>query len=121
MALTEYGANAILDLYLESNKWLALFNGDPEGAGTELSGNGYARVAVTASTWDAAASSSKDNGVEIAFPEASGSWDEASYVAVYDAATAGNRWQSFALDTPVTITSGQVARFSAAAIAVSAS
>ena len=118
MAMSTTGANAVLDLYLETNKWVGLWNGDPAGAGTELSGNGYARVAVTAATWDAAASSSKDNGSAITFPEASGNWSEASYVAIHDAATAGNVWQSFALDTPTTITSGQTARFDAGALVV---
>ncbi len=120
MAITADGANFVLDQYLERNLWVGLSDGDPAGAGTELTGNGYARVAVTAATWDAAATSSKDNGAAITFPEATGNWSEASYAGIWSAATEGTLYQSIALDAPVTITTGQVARFSAAALAITA-
>lgn len=120
MAITATGANFILDQHLERNLWVGLSNGDPGGAGTELSGSGYARVAVTAATWDAAGSASKDNGTAITFPEASGDWTEATYMGLWDAESAGNLIQSIVLTSPVTITTGQTGRFSAAALVVTA-
>ena len=44
--------------------------------GTEPSGNGYARVAVTNNdtNWPDAASGQKSNGVAVTFPTATGSW-----------------------------------------------
>ncbi len=120
MSLSNYGENYVLDLYLEQNLWVGLSTADPgedAAALAEPSGNGYARVAVTAATWDAASGGSKDNGTAITFPEASGSWGELAYVCLFDAVTSGNLLESFALTSPQTITTGQIARFSAAALA----
>lgn len=55
MALTTNGQNAAATGVGDAYTWLALFNGDPEGAGTEISGGSpaYARKQVT---WNASAS-----------------------------------------------------------------
>tara|TARA_R110000772_G_scaffold83288_6_gene176132 strand:+ start:2711 stop:3079 length:369 start_codon:yes stop_codon:yes gene_type:complete len=45
-------------------------------AATEVTGNGYVRVAITnnATNWPAAAASAMANGADFSFPEATGSW-----------------------------------------------
>lgn len=65
---------------------------DETGAGAELSGNNYARVAVTNNTtnWPNYASNQKSNGTTITFNTASGNWLEAVAVSVWDASVAGN-------------------------------
>jgi hypothetical protein len=62
------------------------------GTGAELTGNGYARVAVTnnGTNWPAYAADQKSNGTPIVFPTASGNWLEAVAVAVWDESVAGN-------------------------------
>jgi hypothetical protein len=120
MAISETWANTALDTLMEVTAYAALFVGDPEDAGTEVSGSNYARVQVTTATWDAASGKSKDNGAVITFPEASGSWGTVDYVALYDASTAGNRLCSFELTSPVEVGTNDIPRFSAAAFEVSA-
>ena len=101
---TSYFENVILDAMLGDNAganmpatvYVALFTSTPDdgGGGTEVStsGTGYARVAVTnnSTNWPAATGGIKSNGTTITFPTATDSWGQVSYVAVYDAATAGN-------------------------------
>ncbi|MBA7580220.1 hypothetical protein ES708_22111 [subsurface metagenome] len=62
------------------------------GGGTEVSGGGYARVAVTnnATNWPAAAGGAKSNGTPITFPQATADWGTVVAFAILDAPTAGN-------------------------------
>lgn len=72
--------------------YLALSTTTPTKAGgnvTEPSGNGYARVQVTAAQFDSAASSATTTNVEKAFPQATGSWGTITHAVFYDAAAAG--------------------------------
>ena len=89
--------------------YVALFTSDPTdtgAAGTEVSGNGYARTAVTFSVTGDTASNTA--GVE--FPAATASWGTVSHLAVYDASTGGNMIFHSALTTAKTITDGDVFR-----------
>jgi hypothetical protein len=62
------------------------------GVGAELSGNGYARAAVTnnVSNWPNYSGGQKTNGNPISFPQASGAWLEAVAFSIWDASTNGN-------------------------------
>jgi hypothetical protein len=63
------------------------------GSGAELTGNGYARVAVTNNTtnWPNYSGGQKLNGNPVTFPTATGSnWLEAVAVSIWDAPTSGN-------------------------------
>lgn len=62
--------------------------------GTEFSGNGYARVAVTNNTtnFPNASARTKSNGTTITFPTATGNQGTAVAVVLYDAPTGGNLW-----------------------------
>ena len=50
MGLTNDGQNAAATGVGDAYRWLAIFNGDPEGAGSEIAGGAYARKQVT---WNA--------------------------------------------------------------------
>jgi hypothetical protein len=121
MSISDYGEAYWLDIMLEANLWVGLSTADPGDDGATLaepSGNGYARVAVTASTWAAAASpgGTKTNETVITFPEASGSWGTVSHICLFDAATSGHLLWSGALDSSEAVTTGNIARFSASAL-----
>jgi hypothetical protein len=75
--------------------YVALFTATPSdtGGGTEVSGNAYARVAVTnnATNWPAASAGSKSNGTAVTFPTATPSgWGVVTSFGIFDAASAGN-------------------------------
>jgi hypothetical protein len=114
--LSEYARDALVDHLLKTaaftvptNICVALFNGDPEAAGSELSGNSYARV--THNVWNAAADGVATNDGAITFPTATGAWSEADYVALFDATTVGNRLGSGALDVAKTAGDGDTIAF----------
>lgn len=70
----------------------AYFDGDPQGAGAEITGTSYARDVVDNDgvTWSAAASGVARNLIDFAFPTAgAGDWDTADYWALYDNAGTG--------------------------------
>ena len=89
-----------------TNWYLGLFTSDPS-SGTEISGNGYTRKAVTFTvTGDTAT-----NSGAVEFPVATASWGTISHVAIFDAATTGNQIAYAALTTSKAIGVDDVLRF----------
>lgn len=88
--------------------YLGLFTSNPgEGGGTEISGNGYTRKAVTFTvTGDTAT-----NSGAVEFDVATGSWGTISHVAVFDASSGGAQIAYAALTTAKAIDTGDVLRF----------
>jgi len=90
--------------------YVGLFTSDPTdtgSAGTEVSGNGYARTSVTFSVTNDTAS----NSAAVEFPAATGGdWGTVSHIGIMDAASAGNMLVSSALTTSKSITDGDVFR-----------
>lgn len=75
--------------------YLALFTATPSdsGGGTEVTGNAYARAAVTANTtnFPTTSTGSISNGTAIAFPQATPSgWGVVTHFGIFDASSAGN-------------------------------
>lgn len=70
---------------------LALFSGNPEDGGSELSGDNYARVALpfSAPTEQPGGQSIITNSDQVNTPRASTAWGVWSYTAVYDGPTSG--------------------------------
>ncbi|MBI2278194.1 MAG: hypothetical protein HYU74_12640 [Dechloromonas sp.] len=113
-ALNDYAENKIVDAVIRGQTLgapatfyigVATDTCTDAGAGTEPSGNGYARVAVASSlaNWagtQAAASTTASSGTGgttsnnavIAFPTSTGPWTSLQSVRFYDASTAGNSW-----------------------------
>lgn len=122
MSKSNYLEDAILDHILgggdftrPATVYVSLHSADPgETGASELSGNGYARVAVTnnATNWPAASGGAKSNGAAIAFAAASGTdWVEATHFGIWDALTVGNPLYLGALTTPKTVQVGDTASF----------
>ncbi len=122
MSFSDTEEIVILDTLLEANNWVGLSTADPGEDGATLaepSGSGYARVAVTAATWDAAAAGAKDNGTAITFPEASGSWGTVTYVCIFPSAISVIPRVAIAITGGGTaITSGKIPRFAIGALVV---
>lgn len=106
-----------------STVYVALGTAAADGSFTELSGGGYARVAVTCNStnWPGPTSNNGtvSNGGAITFPAATANWNSGStigYCAIYDASSAGNMLAYGAITTPIAVTSGAVASFAASAL-----
>jgi hypothetical protein len=121
---SDYLENAILDAILGGGSWtkpgtvyVALFSATPSdaGGGTELSGSGYARKAVTndATNWPNAVGGAKANGVEIRFAAASAGWTTAVAWGIFDASSGGNLLYWGPLTVNRTVASGNEAVFPA--------
>jgi hypothetical protein len=87
---------------------IALYTAAPSdtGGGTEVSGNGYARVAATFTVSGNLAT----NASSLEWAAATGSWGTVTHAAVFDAATGGNMLAHGALTSARTINSGDTLR-----------
>ncbi len=124
-ALSDYLENKIADHILGGGDYVrpatvhvALFTSGPTdaGGGTEVSGSGYSRAAVTNNNanWPAASGGQKSNGAAITFGGgATGSWGTVTHFGIYDAATSGNLLFHGALTTAKLIESGDTPSFPA--------
>jgi len=102
-----------IDAYTAPATWIGLSTADPGDdalALAEPSGNGYARVQVTA--WSRT-DNEVDNDSALTFTEASGDWGTITHACIFDAETDGNLLISFALDSSVAITISNTTEFSA--------
>ena len=88
--------------------YLGLFTTAPgeAGGGTEVSGGGYVRKAVTFSVSGNLAT----NTAAIEFDVATADWGTITHVAVFDASSGGNQIAYAALTTSKTIATGDVLR-----------
>ena len=79
-------------------------------AGTEPSGNGYARVGVTNNTnnFPIATVGSKVNALDINFGEATGSQGTVTHVQLFDTTSGGNYLGRYALSTTQVISAGTI-------------
>src|ERR1041384_3689939 len=114
--ITTYLGNLLLDHLLggpdftpAATLYFALFV-----AGVEVTGNGYARRAVTndATNFPAAVGGVKSNGTVIDFVMPTGPWGTVDAFRVFDASSGGNTWFSKALITPRSPDVNKPARFS---------
>lgn len=113
---TAYSAPATL--------YLALFTVAPTdaGGGTEVSGGGYARKAVTnnATNWPAAASGSKSNGTVITFNQASANWGTVVAFGIFDASTGGNLLVYGSVSPGVVVNNADTASFGVGSLTITA-
>jgi len=90
--------------------YIGLFTSDPTDtgtAGTEVSGNGYARTSVSFSVTNDTAT----NSAAVEFPAASGgNWGTISHIGVMTASSAGDMIVHSALDVAKAINDGDVFR-----------
>ena len=111
MGLSEYLRHALLNAAFRNTAYtspttvyVALFDGDPEGAGTEVSGTDYSRESAS---FNAPSSGSVTNSAKVDFGTAgSGGWGDITHAAVYDDDTAGNLLGSSALASAKNVSEG---------------
>lgn len=91
--------------------YIGLFTAAPgeTGGGTEISGNAYAREAVTFTV----SGNEATNNAAIEWATATGSWGTISHIAVFDASTSGNMIAYASLTASKTIETGDVFRIPA--------
>lgn len=122
--MSNYLENALINAVLRNTSYtspatvyLALYTSDPTDAdaGTEVSGNAYARQAIT---FGAPSNGVSTNTAAIEFPQATGSWGTVAYVGIRDADTGGNLLFHTALDASKTIATGDVFRVAIGSLSV---
>ena len=122
--MSNYLENALVNAVLRNTAYtspttvyLALYTSDPTDAdaGTEVSGNAYARQSIT---FGSPSNGVSTNSAAIEFPQATGSWGTVAYVGIRDASTAGNLLFHTALDASKTIATGDVFRVAAGSLSV---
>jgi hypothetical protein len=100
--------------------YVSLWTSDPTdaGSGTEVSGNSYARTAVT---FAAPSNGVTTNDADVTFPTATGSWGVVGWIGINDAASSGNLLYHSPLDTSKTIDSGDIFKISTGNLSVTLS
>lgn len=123
--LSSYYRPRIMDILIGRNNlssfnpYIALYNGDPNGSGVELSGVNYARMPVTFQQSESQPSSGAlkyENASEIVSPTAgSGGWGTLTHVAIMDNSVGGNVFASMPMrnNSSYVITYGSTAGFHA--------
>ena len=94
------------------------------GGGTEVSGNGYARIAVSSAdgSWSAPSGTPRAiaNASTLYFsPNPTAGWGTVTHFGVYDALSGGNLLYWAALGTSKTVNAGDTVSFPAGAITIS--
>ena len=100
--------------------YVGLFTAAPSdtGGGTEVSGNGYARVSTGTMSVTGTATTAT-NSAAIEFSAASGgNWGTITHAAVFDASSAGNMLAWAPLTTSRTINDGDVFRIPASSLTI---
>lgn len=120
-----FARNAVVNALLRNTTltgitpFVALFIGDPEGAGTEVStvGTNYQRQSVT---FSAPSNGATSNSNTISFGPASAAYSASpvDYFAIFDAISGGNMIYSDALTVPQVVNTNNEPRFAATAITV---
>lgn len=126
-SFSDYTENLVLNWLFTGNSatrptawYVGLFTAAPSdtGGGTEVSGNGYARMA-TGTITVAGTATTATNAAAIEFAAASGgNWGTITHAAVFDASTGGNMIAWAALTTSRTINDGDVLRIPASSLSI---
>lgn len=126
-SFSDYTENLLLTWLLTTSSatrptawYVGLFTAAPSdtGGGTEVTGNGYARVATGTMSISGTATTAS-NAAAIEFAAASGgNWGTITHAAIFDASTGGNMLAWAPLTTSRTINSGDVFRIPASSLTV---
>lgn len=120
-ALSDHAEKLLLDFLMTTgtatrptNWYVALYTGAPSdsGGGTEVSGAGYARQAVT---FDAATSpgGTTSNSGDVSFTAAGGNYGTVTHLGIFDASSSGNLLWHGALTADKTVEDGDTITFTA--------
>lgn len=123
-AKSDYLENAMLDHVLGTSAlssptvYISLYTSDPgeTDSGTEVSGNGYARLTAS---FGAASSGSASGPTSVTeFTASGGAWGTVTHFGIHDAASAGNLLYYGALTASKTIADGDTLRFAVNSITI---
>lgn len=129
-ALSSFAERKVLDLFFKNtaytapNAYIGLFTTDPtdSASGTEVSGNGYARVRIDTLMGSAATgsdNSSITNTSAITFSAASGgNWGTITHIGIFDALTTGNLLAHGALSASKQIDDGDTFQINSSALTI---
>lgn len=123
-ALSDFAEKLLLDWLMTTGTatrptawYLALYTAAPSdsGGGTEVSGSGYSRQAIS---FDAASSpaGTTQNSALVEFEASGGSWGTVTHIGIFDAATSGNLLWHGALTTARTVGDGDKLQFAVGAV-----
>ncbi|MDC1331705.1 hypothetical protein N8247_00015 [bacterium] len=118
-ALSDYSEKLILDYLMTTgsatrptNWYVALYTAAPSdsGGGTELSGSGYAREAVTFAAATSGAGTTSNSGA-VVFTADGGDWGSVTHMGIHDASSSGNLLWHGALAAAKTVLDGDSLEF----------
>lgn len=118
-ALSDYSEKLILDWLMTNGSatrptawYVALYTAAPSdsGGGTEVSGNGYTREAVTFDAASTPGGTTSNSGV-VSFTAVGGSWGTVTHLGIFDADTGGNLLWHGALTASKTVGDGDTLEF----------
>lgn len=113
-ALSDYSEKLILDYLMTTgsatrptNWYVALYTAAPSdsGGGTELSGSGYAREAVTFAAATSGTGTTSNSGA-VVFTADGGDWGSVTHMGIHDATSGGNLLWHGALAAAKTVLDG---------------
>jgi hypothetical protein len=119
-ALSDYSEKLILDYLMTTgsatrptNWYVALYTAAPSdaGGGTELSGSGYAREAVTFAAATSGTGTTSNSGA-VVFTADGGDWGSVTHMGIHDATSGGNLLWHGALAAAKTVLDGDSLEFS---------
>ena len=126
-SFSDYTENLVLTWLFTTNSatrptawYVGLFTAAPSdtGGGTEVTGNGYARV-VTGTISGSGTATTFTNAAAIEFAAASGgNWGSIGWAGIFDASSGGNLLAWAPLSTARTINNGDVLRIPASSLSI---
>lgn len=118
-ALSDYAEKLVLDWLMTNGSatrptawYVALYTAAPNdaGGGTEVSGSGYSRQAVTFDAATSGAGTTSNTGA-VTFTAAGGDWGTITHIGIHDASTAGNLLWHGSLTVSKTVADGDTLQF----------
>jgi len=118
-ALSDHAENLLLNWLMTTDAvtrptawYVALYTAAPSdaGGGTEVSGNGYSRQAISCATATGTGGTTS-NDANITFTAAGGDWGTITHIGIHDASTGGNLIWHGAMSSSKTIADGDTLQF----------
>lgn len=118
-ALSDYAEKLLLDWLMTNGSatrptawYVALYTAAPSdaGGGTEVSGNGYSRQAVTFDAATSGAGTTSNTGA-VTFTAAGGDWGTITHIGIHDASSGGNLLWHGTLTVSKTVADGDTLQF----------
>ena len=119
-ALSDHAEKLLLDWLMTNGSatrptawYVALYTAAPSdsGGGTEVSGNNYAREAVTFAAATSPGGTTSNTGA-VSFTASGGDWGSITHIGIHDASTGGNLLWHGAMTASKTVADGDTLEFS---------